>query len=72
MRRVWTTEDINFLEEYIGFYKIQRSQKMESYESVRVKMNRLELSNTKSQTGYVTIGELASLLKVEEYSKRVD
>lgn len=72
MRREWTSEEITFLEEKVGIYKISTiAYKMNrSYESVRVKMNRLGLSNTKSQTGYVTIGQLASLLRVDRNTVR--
>lgn len=36
-----------------------------SYESVRIKMNRLGISNTKAQTGLLTIGELATCLNID-------
>lgn len=67
MRQEWNNEEIEYLKEHIGFRKISIiAQNMgRSYESVRIKMNRLGMSNTKSQTGLVTMGELAKLLKVE-------
>ncbi|WP_017756815.1 helix-turn-helix domain-containing protein [Calidifontibacillus oryziterrae] len=67
MRKEWDVADIDYLKEYIGSQKITMiAESMgRSYESVRVKMNRLGMSNTKAQTGLLTIGELAKLLKVE-------
>lgn len=67
MRREWDTEEIGYLKEYLGFHKVTTIAKNldRTYESVRVKMNRLGLSNTKLQTGLVTIGELSQLLRVE-------
>lgn len=51
----------------MGLYKLTTiAQNLNrSYESVRVKMTRLYLSNTKVQTGYLTFHELATLLKVD-------
>lgn len=67
MRKGWTIEEIEYLKENIGFRKISTIAQAlgRSYESVRVKMNRLGLSNTKSQIGLVTIGEISKILKVE-------
>ena len=67
MRKEWNTEEIEYLKEHIGAHKLAiiASNMGRSYESVRIKMNRLGMSNTKSQTGLVTMGELAKLLKVE-------
>ena len=67
MRKEWNIEEIDYLKEHIGVQKIPIiAQSMgRTYDSLIVKMNRLGLSNTKSQTGYLTLGELAKLLKVE-------
>lgn len=67
MKREWTIDEIKYLKEHIGVHKICTiAQKLgRSYTSVIVKMKRLGLSNTKLQTGFLTIGELAEVLKVE-------
>lgn len=67
MRKEWSEEDLLFLEDNIGTYKLSTiaNKLNRSYESVRVKMTRLGLSNTKQHTGLVTIGELASIVKVD-------
>lgn len=67
MRREWTPEEIDFLEKQIGVFKITTiANKMNrSRNSVIMKINRLGLSNTKKQTGLITIGELARHIKVD-------
>lgn len=67
MRKEWTAEEINYLEEQIGVYKISTiAKKMNrSRNSIIMKINRLGLSNTKKQTGLITIGELARHIKVD-------
>ncbi|WP_313803462.1 helix-turn-helix domain-containing protein [Cytobacillus sp.] len=72
MRKVWSDDELLFLEDNIGMYKVSTiAQKLErSYESVRVKMTRLKISNTRQHTGLVTIGELAAILKVDRATVR--
>jgi len=72
VRREWRKDEINYLKECIGFQKITTIAKNldRSYESVRLKMNRLGISNTKAQTGFVTMGELAKILKIERNTIR--
>lgn len=67
MRREWKIDEIVYLEEHIGVYKIETiAKKMgRSLNSVVMKINRLGLANTKKQTGLITIGELARHLKVD-------
>ncbi|WP_100401678.1 helix-turn-helix domain-containing protein [Bacillus sp. FJAT-42315] len=67
MRKEWCTDEIEYLKEYVGFQKISSIAKKldRSFESVLVKMNRLGLANTKSQTGLVTLGELSKILQVD-------
>ena len=67
MRKEWNIEEIDYLEEHIGVYKIETiAKKMDrSLNSVVMKINRLGLANTKKQTGLITIGELARHLKVD-------
>jgi len=67
VRRNWTSDEITYLKDNVGLYKLTTiAQNLDrSYESVRVKMTRIYLSNTKSQTGYLTFHELATLLKVD-------
>ncbi len=67
MRREWTIEEINYLEESVGVYKLKTiAKKMNrTCDSVVMKMNRLGLSNTKMQTGSLTLGELAKQLRVD-------
>lgn len=72
MRKVWSDDELLFLEDHIGMYKVSTiAQKLErSYESVRVKMTRLKIANTRQHTGLVTIGELAALLKADRATVR--
>ena len=74
MRKEWNTEDIDYQEEHIGLYKITTiAQKMDrSYESVKVKMNRLGLSNTKLNWICNTWRTCPSVKGGSEYGKRVD
>lgn len=67
MRREWKTEEVNYLQDTVGMYKLTTiAQKLNrSFDSVTMKMNRLGLSNTKMQTGLITLGELAKHLKVD-------
>lgn len=67
MPREWTKEELSFLKENIGNYKVTTiAEKLNrSYESVILKLSRLGISNTKEQTGMITLGELANLLKVD-------
>ena len=72
MRKEWNTEEIEYLQEHIGIHKIPTIAQTigRSYTSVIVKMKRLGLSNTKLQTGFLTIGELAKVLKVDRNTIR--
>lgn len=67
MRKQWTTEEIDYLKENVGFRKLTIIAKTmdRSDGSIRVKMNRLGISNTKLQLGFLTVGELAKILKVD-------
>ncbi|MBM7662971.1 IS30 family transposase [Bacillus mesophilus] len=67
MRRNWTLDEINFLEENVGHIKISSiAQKLNrSEQAVILKLNRIGLSNTKEQFGQLTVGELSRLIKVE-------
>ncbi|NSL51826.1 DNA-binding protein [Calidifontibacillus erzurumensis] len=67
MRRAWTSEELNDLKENIGVIKLTTIAKRinRSYDAVVMKLNRLGLSNTREQTGLVTLGELAKHLKVD-------
>ncbi|MFJ7825458.1 helix-turn-helix domain-containing protein [Psychrobacillus sp. NPDC096623] len=73
MRKVWISEEIDYLSENIGLQKVSTIAKNlnRSYDSVKVKMTRLGLSNTKLQLGYFTTGELANLLKVDRSTVRL-
>lgn len=73
MKKVWIPEEIEYLSENVGLQKISTIAKNmnRSYESVRVKMTRLGLSNTKLQLGYCTAGELANFLKVDRSTIRL-
>ena len=66
-RKVWTKEEIKYLKENLGRLKVSTiaDNLGRTYDAVKVKMTRLGLSNTKAFTGMVTIGELASILKVD-------
>lgn len=72
MGKAWEIEEIDYLQEHIGFHKVPTIAQTigRSYSSVIIKMKRLGLSNTKIQTGYLTIGELAKALKVDRNTIR--
>jgi hypothetical protein len=67
MRKQWTKEEIEFLQENIGRYKLSTIASMlgRTENSVLLKMKRLGISNTKEQIGMYTLGELAQLLGVD-------
>ncbi|MCH1625224.1 helix-turn-helix domain-containing protein [Fredinandcohnia quinoae] len=78
-RRNWTDEEIMFLKETIGYYKIQTiAQKLNrTVQAVLSKMKRLGISNTREQTGFLTTCQLANALQVDpttvrEWIKRHD
>jgi transposase-like protein len=67
MRKQWTDEEVEFLKENVGKYKLPTLASMlgRTEDSVLSKMKRLGISNTKEQVGLCTIGELARLLGVD-------
>lgn len=67
MRKVWVPEEIGYLLENIGLQEVSTIAKNMNhyYESIKVKMTWLSLSNTKSQLGYCIKDKLANLLKVD-------
>ncbi|NSL52719.1 MerR family transcriptional regulator [Calidifontibacillus erzurumensis] len=67
MKREWSQEELNYLKENVGIYKIATIAKKlnRSYESINQKINRLGLANTKIHTGFITLGELARYLKID-------
>ncbi|WP_100332356.1 Myb-like DNA-binding domain-containing protein [Bacillus xiapuensis] len=67
LRKEWNTEEVEYLKENVGFHNLAKmADKLgRSFESVRIKMHRIGLSNTKSQTGLITAGELAKILQVD-------
>ncbi len=73
MRKLWNQKEIDYLRENIGTQKISTiaNNMNRSYESVRVKITRLGLSNTKLQLGYCTAGELASILNIDRSTIRL-
>lgn len=72
MRKEWNAKEIDYLQEHIGIHKIPTiAQTMgRSYTSVIIKMKRIGWSNTKLQTGFLTIGELAKVLRVDRNTIR--
>jgi hypothetical protein len=72
LKRYWTKEEIQYLEENVGRLKISTIAKNlnRTENAVLVKMKRLGLSNTKEQLGLLTIGGLAKLLKVDPNTVR--
>jgi hypothetical protein len=72
LKRYWTEEEIQYLEENVGKIKVSTiAQNLNRTENaVLVKMKRLGLSNTKEQLGLLTIGGLAKLLKVDPNTVR--
>lgn len=67
MRKEWTDEEVEFLKENVGKYKLPTLASMLGRTEVSVlsKMKRLGISNTKEHIGLYTIGELARLLDVD-------
>ncbi|KAA0549964.1 helix-turn-helix domain-containing protein [Bacillus sp. BGMRC 2118] len=67
MKRFWTSHEINILKDNVGTLKISTlARKLNrSEQSVLLKMKRLGIANTKEQNGLLTVGRLASILKVD-------
>jgi len=71
-RRNWTDEEIDFLKDNVGKLKITTmSRKLNrTEESIKNKLKRLGISNTKAQTGYLTTYELAKLVQKDATTVR--
>lgn len=67
MRLAWTNEEIEYLKEEAGFVKVSTIAKNlgRTYESVSLKMKRLDLFRTKSLLGMVTMHELSKIVGVD-------
>lgn len=70
MRKYWTDDEISFLEEKTGVMKITTiAEKLgRSVSSVELKMKRLGISDTKLQTGMLTLNELAGIINVDNHT----
>ncbi len=66
-RRNWTAEETEYLQDCVGQIKVSTIalNLNRSEQSVLLKMKRLGIGNTKEKTGYLTVGELAKLLRIE-------
>ncbi|MFA1822262.1 DNA-binding protein [Virgibacillus oceani] len=64
---VWSKEEIQYLKDSVGTLKITTIAKNlgRSYVSVQLKMKRLNIYNTKIQSGLLTMNELAIILGVD-------
>jgi hypothetical protein len=73
MRRNWTSQEIAYVRENVGFQKIPTiARNLErTPTSVELKIKRLGLSNTKSFTGQLTVHELANLLGIDPKSVKL-
>ncbi|MFV8829001.1 hypothetical protein [Alkalihalobacterium sp. APHAB7] len=71
-RTKWTEEEVFYLTESVGKYTLSTiAQKLgRSETAVLMKMKRLGIANTRSQTGLLTTLELANLLKINSSSVR--
>lgn len=72
MRKTWTTTEEMYLKEQVGSMQVQTiaMHLNRSELSIMNKMKRLGISNTKSQTGYLTTFELARLVNVDPSTVR--
>lgn len=63
----YAAEDLKTLREWVGNYPLSSIAKKlnRSTTSIEVKITRLGLSNTKSESGLITAGELAKIIKVD-------
>jgi len=63
----WSNEEIEYLKDGAGFTKVSTIAKNlgRSYQSVILKMKRLNVYNTKTQTGMLNMNELANILGVD-------
>ncbi|MFV8828988.1 hypothetical protein [Alkalihalobacterium sp. APHAB7] len=71
-KKKWTEEEVFYLTESVGKYTLSTiSERLgRSETSVLMKMKRLGIANTRSQTGLLTTLELAKLLKINTSSVR--
>ncbi|OLO26151.1 hypothetical protein BTR23_24150 [Alkalihalophilus pseudofirmus] len=71
-RKNWTNEEVNFLLENAGTFKLSTiAYKLNRSEHATLcKMKRLGISNTKEQTGLLTTTELELLLRVDRSTIR--
>ncbi|RKQ28167.1 helix-turn-helix domain-containing protein [Oceanobacillus halophilus] len=67
MGMIWSNEEIEYLKDDAGFVKMSTIAKNlgRSFDSVQIKMKRLNINHTKSQTGMLTMHELATILGVD-------
>ncbi|WP_156291258.1 sigma-70 RNA polymerase sigma factor region 4 domain-containing protein [Oceanobacillus salinisoli] len=67
MGMTWSNEEIEYLKDGAGFVKVSTIAKNlgRSYQSVNLKMKRLNVYNTKTQTGMLTMHELATIIGVD-------
>ena len=67
MSKTWSKEEIEYLRDDADFVKgIHDSEKLgRTSQSVSLKMKRLQIYNTKQQTGMLTMNELAHLIGVD-------
>jgi len=72
MARIWTREEVEFLENQIGIMKVDSiaNSLKRPVKGVIIKMKRLGIGHTKSSTGALTRAELANILGVD--SKTVE
>jgi Myb-like DNA-binding domain len=67
MNNYWSQEEIDYLYEHVGGLRVELIAKKlnRPIGGVSKKMRELNLSITRKQTGHLTIGELAQLLRVD-------
>ncbi|MGN7300532.1 DNA-binding protein [Ferdinandcohnia sp. SAFN-114] len=67
MSKVYSKEEIEFLKQNVGFMKLTTIAKKlnRPFNSVSIKVNRLGIGDTRTQTGMITLGELAKILFVD-------
>ncbi|RSK28650.1 DNA-binding protein [Bacillus sp. HMF5848] len=63
----WTEKEIDYIKEHVGKIKISTMAKNlnRSEDAVILKLKRLGLGNMREQSGDITLGELARILKVD-------
>lgn len=64
---IYTNSEIQYLKENVGQLKLSTIARNldRPYDSIQIKLNRLGMGNTRTQSGAITMGELARFIQVD-------